>query len=173
MATQMSDTEQLLQYVKGTAILFLATGIGMGIAGWALLDAVTSASGDGMGAALIGGLIGLSALVVVSMAGPVVGAVSGVRGELQLARTMGVKRYGVTGITVLVGHIAMVVLAFFITLAGFNSSSGSGGESGGTGGTTGGSDLGVGEYLMPIIIGGIGAAITAVAAQYAYAALSE
>lgn len=169
MATQMSDTKQLMQYIKGTVILFLATGIGMGIAGWALLDAVTSASEGGLGTAVIGGLMALSALVVISMAGPVVGAVSGVRGELQLVHTMGLKRYGVTGITVLIGHIAMVILAFFITLAGFNSSSNSSGESGGTSG----GDIGVGEYLTPIMIGGIGAAITAIAAQYAYAALSE
>ncbi len=165
---QQHEIGAILQQVKGTMVLFLATGVGMGIGGWALLDAVTSGSGGGIGASLVAGLLLLSALVAILMAGPVVGAISGVRAELETARSLGLKSYGITGVTVLVGHIAMVVLAFFITVMGVST-----GDSGGGGGGDSGDVPGVGDYLTPIVLGGLGAAFTAVAAQYAYRALAE
>lgn len=168
MSTQQDEMSAIVQQVKGTMVLFLATGVGMGIGGWALLDAVTSGSGSGVGASLVAGLLLLSALVAILMAGPVVGAISGVRAELETARSLGLKSYGITGATVLVGHIAMVVLAFFITVMGVSS-----GDSGGNGGGGSGDVPGVGDYLTPIVLGGLGAAFTAVAAQYAYRALAE
>ncbi|WP_276261226.1 hypothetical protein [Haloglomus litoreum] len=168
MSMQQHEIGAILQQVKGTMVLFLATGVGMGIGGWALLDAVTSGSGGGIGASLVAGLLLLSALVAILMAGPVVGAISGVRAELETARSLGLKSYGITGVTVLVGHIAMVVLAFFITVMGVST-----GDSGGGGGGDSGDVPGVGDYLTPIVLGGLGAAFTAVAAQYAYRALAE
>lgn len=169
MSIQQDEMGTIVKQVKGTMVLFLATGIGMGIGGWALLDAVTSGSGDGVGASLVAGLLLLSALVAILMAGPVVGAISGVRAELETAQSLGIKSYGITGVTVLVGHIAMVVLAFFITIMGVSS----GDSGGGSGGSDSGDMPGVGDYLTPIVLGGLGAAFTAVAAQYAYRALAE
>jgi hypothetical protein len=169
MSVQQDDMGAIVSQVKGILVLFLATGVGMGIGGWALLDAVTSGSEGGVGAALVAGLLVLAALVAILMAGPVVGAISGVRAEIGTARTLGAKGYGVTGVTVLVGHVAMVIVAFFITVMGVNT----GGTDGS--GTNGGSgDVpGVGDYLVPIVIGGLGAAFTAVAAQYAYRSLTD
>lgn len=170
MSVGNDDMGAIVAQVKGILVLFLATGVGMGIGGWALLDAVTSGTEGGVGAALVAGLLVLAALVAILMAGPVVGAISGVRAEIGTARTLGVRGYGVTGVTVLVGHIAMVIVAFFITVMGVDTGSTDGG-----GGTNGGSgDVpGVADYLTPIVIGGVGAALTAVAAQYAYRSLTE
>lgn len=164
------------QQVKGTMVLFLGTGIGMGIVGYALVNAITAGS-ESWGAALIGGIIILAALVAFSIAGPVLGAVTGVRAELT-AGGDGIAGVTATGATVLIGHVAMVILAFVMTLLGMNTSTGGeGGTDGGTGGGTGGGggsgSVDVADFILPIILGGVGAALTAIAAQFAYRELTE
>lgn len=130
--------------LKAVVVLYAAVGVGIGISVFMLMQSVQS---GGFG----GSIIGFAGVVSAAVVGPALGGPIGLhvtstlRGEEKtdmIFATAGVGAFG--------GHVLMLIIASIIIFTAASSTSGS-----------------LGEVFVPIIIGGLGAAVAAVGSAYA------
>lgn len=154
--TDVVSREDTLNVIKRGGVAYVAAGLGIGISGWTIMNAVTGGE-ENLGTAIVGAVLALASMMALSLIGASSGLFTAfyVRDELDEDVPENL-RYATAGLTAFIGHLAILVLGFTITMAGFSSS---GSESGGS--------PGVGDYLFPIVVGAVGAAIVAAGAVYA------
>lgn len=149
MSVRRGCMDSRARTVGKVVAIFVILGVGLGTAGFIVLDQFAP-SGDGVGAALVQGLLVLQAVVFIYLLGPAMGVVSGLYTGRQESDPVDSATTG--GAAAFAGFYLMFLLAFLVMSLAFPETSGDGGS--------GSTDLGnnlVQMVLVGIPTGGVGA----------------
>lgn len=133
------DVEEIFQkpQIKSTLLLFFTTGLGVGLAGYAII-----------GSPEIRGIFAPTAIIALALLGPIMGALAGIRVGNTLSDEPAIHAYATTAVSTVVGHIGFFIVAFILIAASSEA------------------PLAVSDFLVPLLIGAIGTAIAGSAAVY-------
>lgn len=129
--------ESTINQIKSTLVIFFSTGLGIGLAGFAII-----------GSSEIRGLLAATSIIALALIGPVLGVLTGTRIGSALSDEPPTQAYATTAVSAIAGHILYFIVAFILIAANTAAS------------------LAVSDFLAPILIGAIGTAIAGSAAAY-------
>jgi hypothetical protein len=151
--------QSTVNQIKSTLAIFFGTGIGLGIAGFAVVGGAAKVFNG------LGGIISLVVSVIaLALIGPILGVVTGIRISSALSDEPAVQRYATAGVSTAAGHILFFIVGYILTSAGLSTL----GESG-----LASQIPGVSRFLVPVVIGAIGTAIAGIIAVYAAQSMSD
>lgn len=134
---EIFQKESTINQIKSTLVIFFSTGLGIGLAGFAII-----------GSSEIRGILAATSIVALALLGPVLGVFTGTRIGSALSDESPTQAYATTAVSAIAGHVLYFVVAFILIAANTATS------------------LAVSDFLAPILIGAIGTAIAGSAAVY-------
>lgn len=126
--------------IKATVAAFAVFGVGTGLSGYALLATV---AGGGSVVSYTQAFLGVALVGGVTVTGPVLAGAFALRADPTLAELDDRRRYATLAVAGFVGYVAYAFLATVLISVPSN----------------GDSAVNVGRYLVPFVLGGVGAAV--------------
>lgn len=142
--SEIFQKKSTITQIKSSLVIFFATGLGIGLAGFAIV-----------GSSEIRGVLAATAIIALALIGPVLGVLTGTRIGSVLSDEPAIQAYATTAVSTIGGHILYFIVAFILIAANTATS------------------LAVSDFLAPMFIGAIGTAIAGTASVYAVQELNS